>query len=159
MTDCFDVRTLNTTEGSCAIGKVSSSLRLTVTTSIVCTNVQKSSSSQLTISCQVPLAGELFFNIGQISNHCDTAYPDTSCNQVFGSRIPSSALEHLSTRANSTSGSYNTPLTMMTLHPVGMQSNHFIRASDQTEKPRLLKTRLFIVIVTSTDQDAIEKGS
>ena len=45
----------------------------------------------------------------------------------------------------------------MTLHSVWMQSNHLIWASNQTEKPSLLKSWLFVAIVTSTDQNTIEK--
>ena len=76
-------------EGSCAIG-VASSLR------------RFASSSQLATSCRVPLQGELFLFILQSANLCDTARPDTFCNQVSSNRIPSPAPEPLSPRTNST---------------------------------------------------------
>ena len=53
-----------------------------------------SSSSQLATSGQVPLQGELFLCILQSANLRDTESPDTSCNQVFANRIPSSEQEH-----------------------------------------------------------------
>ena len=53
----------------------------------------------------------------------------------------------------------HTPFTMMTLHSVWMQGNHFIWANSQTQKPSCLTSWLFVVIITSTDQDTIEKWS
>ena len=54
--------------------------------------------SQQSTSCQIPLQGKFVPCIPQSANLCDTAHPDTSCNQMFANRIPSSAQEHFSTR-------------------------------------------------------------
>ena len=78
-------------------------------------------------TCQEPLQGELVLSIPQSANLCVTAHPDTSCNQVFANRIPSSAQEHFSTLAVRLRIIQRTHAThMMTLHSVWMQSNHLI---------------------------------